>query len=293
MAEEEGQIFPGGEITVATAELNPVMVHIQAANCWLTPKHGCTLKAEYFVKDDTIRIPILGLPIPYYPYSSLYVTIRNDGDEIIDVKAVITVDGSDNPLQTYFILEGEPSTPAPTARIGVGHYRTMFSTSGISRAIGKHTIGWKIWAKRPTDATFPTEPQTIGNSIYYVYTGALDAIASTVKIVQGAVEHLWLTGTAEGFATQPVVISPNEPTYFKFELTNPGDEPVRMNVGHLVDTIYETGFLVGGILMDTIEKDVLVNAGATAVINTEVFTPLAAGSLTIGSFAVLRTRHLI
>ncbi|GAI11766.1 unnamed protein product, partial [marine sediment metagenome] len=201
------------------------------------------------------------------------------GDEVVDVKIDATMDANIIP-GSPFIWSGIPPNTAPVSKSSV-----------VDVPIGKHNIRWQFYARRSGETDWILKQDS--NVDFYVYTAALDAIATTVKIVQGAVEHLWLIGTVEGFTASPVSIAPNEPAYFKFELTNPGDEPVKINVGHLVDTVYETGFLVGGILMDTIEKDVAIDAGGTGVINTEAFTPLAAGSLTIGSFAVLRARHLI
>lgn len=293
MAEEEGQIFPGGEITVATAELNPIIEILQTAYCKYSVigrEYKCEPHPEYFVKDRVVEIPILD---PTVDKPSFFATIKNVGDETIDVTMKIIVDDLKEIPLLSLTEKSMLGFPLGKITIPIGASEAMFTETGVDRTVGKHIISWKVQAKRITERSYPAIPQIVGNTIYYVYTAALDAIATTVKIVQGTVEQLWLTGTPEGFTAQPVTIAPNEPAYFKFELTNPGDEPVRMNVGHLVGTVYETGFLVGGVLMDTIEKDVLVNAGATAVINTEAFTPLAAGSLTIGSFAVLRARHLI
>lgn len=267
MAEEEGQIFPGGEIQVATAELNPDLSAIGF-------RYGGTV---YTLMREGSIISDLVIPIDAIP-THIARDIHNRGDEVIDVKIDYVIDGTN-----YSATKND----VPLGGYGGG----VTAVSAEKFTIGKHNISWALYARRSGDTEWISFVS--GSTNYWVYTLSLDAIATTVKIVQGAVEYLWLIGTAEGFTASPVSIAPNEPAYFKFELTNPGDEPVRMNVGHLVGTVYETGFLVGGVLMDTIEKDVLVNAGATAVINTEAFTPLAAGSLTIGSFAVLRARHLI
>lgn len=269
MAEEEGQIFPGGEIIVATTELNPVFTDIFIMSL--------STGKSYHLVDDNIEILDVvidrNLPEPIW-----YLNITNSGDEPIGMKFNIYIDGKLEANKEY-------SNVAPNDEMSPSGILTM-------PPAGKHRLFTELYAKR-VGGSYPATPQVSNDFDFYVYTLPLDAIATTVKIIQNTTEQLWLTGTPESFTTQPVIIAPNEPTYFKFELTNPGDEPVRMNVGHLVDTVYETGFLVGGVLMDTIEKDMLVNAGATAVINTEEFTPLAAGSLTIGSFAVLRARHLI
>lgn len=141
---------------------------LRTGECWLTPSHGCTIMAEYFTKDCVIKTPQLD-PSETRKISS-FASIRNDGDEIIDVKGVIIVDGVVTTLLAYTTSEEPP--PPVLKNIPIGATWDMFSVSGVDRSTGWHTISWKLWAKRTTDSDFPAGPQVSESTVYYLGTPA-------------------------------------------------------------------------------------------------------------------------
>lgn len=281
MAEEVAQSYGGGEIKVATVELNPVLKHV-----YFDPPADIE-PVSYLLKDQVkIENQVLDLELSWKDgVKHLGATATNEGDEVITMRCIIEIDGVE-----VFNKEAtvEPDPTAPPSGWYVAGDPAWVTT-------GKHNIAWKLYAQEGSSIG-PSAQLYVDDIVdYYCYTLPLDAIATEVVVVQGETEKHWLSGTPEGFTESEVSIKPDTETYFKFKLKNNGDEPVKMNVGHKVNSTYETGFLVGGVLVDTIDKDVEILAGETGEIKTETFTASGAQEtslLTIGALAVLRLRIL-
>jgi len=224
--------------------------------------------------------------------SMLLMCVRNAGDENIDIHTLGKLDGKIfiDKVKTN-VLNG--CTDLQQEECWACHTGYMSAPDYIELRPGMHACEWQVSARR--SGTEDAFTEYYHDSVkYYCYTAALDAIATEVVIVQDGIEKPWLTGTPTGFEESPVLITPNTETYFKFKLSNQGDEDIKMNVGHLVGDHYEAGFVVGGTVIDTIEKDVEIPAaGGTGEINTQSFIVPPGPPLSIGSFVVFRVRSLL
>lgn len=277
MSEESSQTYEGGTLTVSTTELNPVLLTVEFLAPY--PEDGDVPFLKDKIKTDK---QVIDLSRSWQAgVDTLYVTAKNEGDEEITVRALVYIDGA-------LVLEevSVPLTPGAGASWGE-HGNVSWVTTG------KHNIAWRLNAQEGHAIGGAAEQVYVDDNVdYYCYTLPLDAIATEVLIVQGTSEKHWLSGTPTGFINSEIQIKENTGTYFKFKLSNLGDEPVKMNVDHIVGDHYESGFLVSGVHFDSIEKNLEIAAGSTSVINTVPFI-VDAGVITIGSFRVSRSRHLI
>jgi len=152
-------------------------------------------------------------------------------------------------------------------------------------SVGEHTSSWIVQARRAGSGEEYTTIFSDSQS-YAVYTPELNAITTSVEIVQSSRTYEWLTGTLTSFIENVLQINPNEPLFFRFHLQNNGDEPVCMNIAHLNETGgYETGFFVDGTLLKPLETDILLDPGEAAVIDTQTFTPIA--DVNVDAFVIL------
>lgn len=270
---EEAQTF-NGEITIATAELNPEMLVL--AFTVPTGDIAYTFYDSSIGKTANTLIDLGAVALP----DNARLAVRNAGDENIDIQIIVEIDGA--MINTPQVFENRPPSVLPTA-IFVGALPLH------ALAVGEHTISWFVRARR-SGTTDAFAEHYHDSTTYYCYTAAMDAIAEEVLIVQNEAELHWLAGTPEGFIASPITIEPNKETHFKFRLINPGDEPVRVQIGHKVNTHYETGILLGGVPIDTIDEYVEIEAGGTSEALTATFT-LPEGKAAV-SFSVWRTRHI-
>lgn len=269
---EEAQTFDG-EITIATAELNPTLNQISLATSENVKYNLFSASEIPKVKQNTLIDLAIAQP------SMIWVIGTNYGDENIDFKVVLTIDGNE-------IINDIKEDIVPGNQYGMA---TMGGIDSAQLTAGAHDCSWFISARR--SGTADPFIEYFGDSVtYYCYTATMDAISEEVLIVQNEVEHHWLAWTPEGFVASPVVIEPNKETYFKFRMINPGDEPVRVKIGHKVNTHYETGMLLGGVPIATIDEYAEIEAGGTAEASTVSFT-LPEGKAVV-SFSVWRTRAI-
>jgi hypothetical protein len=150
---------------------------------------------------------------------------------------------------------------------------------------GEHTTSWIVKARRAGSGEEYTTIFSDSQS-YAVCASELNAIATSVEIVQSSQTYEWLTGTLTSFIENVLQINPSEPIFFRFHLQNDGDEPVCMNIAHLNETGgYETGFFVDGTLLTPLETDIMLDPGEVAVIDTQTFTPIA--DVNVDAFVIL------
>lgn len=301
MTEEVGQSYGGGEITVSTEELNPALQRIwfEKAEIVEYPLYENGKVIYGVVVDLSTELP-----------DRLVITIKNEGDENLDYWVKAYIDGN-KILDTA--ISDQPV--GEISKVGV-------TVASAGFGIGEHTCEWFVKAKRAGAPFADYRTYHSKKVTYSCYTKAMNAICTEVVMVQEGEEKHWLTGTPEGFTESEVAILPDVETHFKFYLSNPGDEAVKMNVGHVIPTAamalpqtplycmskvngewkvikgepvrsnYDSGFMVGGVLLDTIEKNVAMPAGETSEITTQHFIP-SPGVLTIGDIAILRAFHII
>ena len=301
MTDEIAQNYTGGEIAVPTEELNPVLQRI-----WFE-KAGIV---EYSLYENGKVVYGVVVDLSGDLPDRLVITIKNEGDENLDYWIEAYIDGN-TILET--VLSNQPVDEI--SNVGVAVPEAEFET-------GEHTCEWIIRVNKAGAPMGDYQTYYHNTVTYSCYTEAMNAICTEVVIVQGSEEKHWLTGTPEGFTESEITILPDVETYFKFYLVNPGDEAVKMNVGHLLSTLatslpqtplycmsevngewkvtksesvgsdYETGFMVDETLLDTVENNVVIPTGGTAEITTQGFIP-SPGVLTIGDIAILRAFHII
>lgn len=303
MAKEEvAQSYGGGEITVSTEDLNPVLQRIGFER----------LGFVYYPLYENGGV-IYGTVVDLFSElpDTLTITIKNDGDENLDHHVKAYIDGN-KILDTT--ISDQPV--GETSKVSVAVPSAGFE-------IGEHTCEWIIRVKRAGAPLGDYRTYYHDKVTYSCYTKALNAICTKAVIVQGGKEKQWLTGDPSGFTESGVVILPDAETFFKFYLSNSGDEAVKMNVGHVIPvesvalpqiplytmsqvngawkvikgepvrSDYNTGFMVAGALLDTIEKNIVIPAGGTTEITTQRFIPTSPGVLTIGDIAILRAFHIV
>ena len=258
-----------GTVTVATAELNPRLDNVSFS----TPENVHYNLFDAGVKYENVLID-LSIALP----SMVWVIGANDGDEYLDFKVVLGIDGT-------IIIDKIIESIGPAISMPV--IAAMTSTQLTS---GSHICNWIISARR-SGTSEPFVDYFVDSTTYYCYTLGLDAVATQVGFVQNGVEKNWLTWTGAEFVESPILIEPDTAMVARFVFSNAGDELVRLYVGHLAvePDQYDTGIVIDGVAYDTIQPYVDIAAGGTGTLDVTSYVPTA--SFTV-SFSVLRERIL-
>jgi hypothetical protein len=269
---EVGQSYTGGTITVGTQELTPWLLNAVLGG-------GGSPAYKLYAKDaggfNYSIVVDLSQTLP----TDLFIVAQNAGDEELDFKFYATIDGVIVLDEIMLNVAVEGGLAGSTKTLPVSALTT-----------GRHKCAWTISVRASgTTNDFVTFSTAIVP--YLCYTAPMDARASSVMLIQNDVEIPWLTGTPTGFSETPARVLPNVPVTVRYNLTNPGDEPVLINIAHLEGATKKTGVIIGGVLLDTNLKDVNMEPGATATIDLQPFTATA-GSTSIGAFSVYRAKML-
>ena len=202
-----------GTVTVATSELNPHLISI------FFEEQNIHESNTLVYANDAIQESVL-LDIGSYVFNLFGAEISNTGDELIDCRVELILDG----VTIFDLTAGVPPTGVPTA-----FYTPQDLSAYISA--GSHTAAWRISARRYN--TSDAFVEYYNDSVtYYCYTLGLDAIATQVGFVQNGIEKNWLTWTGAEFVQSAILIEPDTATTTRFHFSNMGDESVRMYVGN-------------------------------------------------------------
>ena len=234
-----------------------------------TQPDGTTIIGTGVPVDGQVVDPI------YDPPTLSAMGIYNRGDEAIDIEAKLICDG------VFLIDSGRSGLQPGQMHIPDGSVPLL--------SAGSHILRWIVNARMAgtSDAYTSYYDDTV---TFAAYTAELTAIATSVAITQTGTDKPWLTGSASGFSAIPVRVEPNLPITLKFELSNQGDEPVRMYVGY--DSgggVYESGVLIGDMPLAMAADYIDLVPGSSNTFETVPYTPVK--SFTV-AFAVLRERKI-
>ena len=217
------------------------------------------------------------------PPTEAVIGIRNDGDETIDVSAMVFIDG-------------RPAINDSYGGIPAGWFNPWWASHILAPselAAGSHTIGWMAMARKSGTSEWimfnHAGADMIGDPVmhYHCYTTAMNARSSSVSFLQDGTEKEWLIGNETGFTSTGIQLLSNLATKLRFALTNPGDESVRIYVAYSSGAVYPTGVLIDDAPLAMMIDYIDLAPGETGTLETLSFVPTTSFAV---SFVIMRER---